>query len=309
MITDKSLDTFFFWNSGAEAVEAAIKLARMATGRQNVIVMQGSYHGRTFGTMAMTKSKTVYSAGFAPWMVGSPFAQVGECRPDITLQPGVLTAPFPYWRQLGLQPDASEKEMADACLYQLELLLAQQTAPRDTAALILEPVLCVETLYLLYPSAYELTSHCSGEGGYVPSNKHFLEGLQKICNREGIMFIIDEVRHESDAKKSTWLTFCAGSIWLWTLRKVLCHRDHRAWPAARHHGDGKGYCERESLKRNTGSVTKEHSSGLPTIWHRDEEGACGQAAAWLHGRHVRWQCSQLCCRSGMRKSYEGGSDP
>jgi 4-aminobutyrate aminotransferase len=60
---DKSLDTFFFWNSGAEAVEAAVKLARQATGRQNIIAMNGSYHGRTFGTMALTKSKTVYSAG------------------------------------------------------------------------------------------------------------------------------------------------------------------------------------------------------------------------------------------------------
>jgi 4-aminobutyrate aminotransferase len=64
-----TLDSFFFWNSGAEAVEASVKLARMATGRQNIVVMQGSYHGRTFGTMAMTKSKTVYSAGFGPVMV------------------------------------------------------------------------------------------------------------------------------------------------------------------------------------------------------------------------------------------------
>lgn len=63
LVTDPSLDTFFFWNSGAEAVEAAVKLARMATGRQNIIAMNGSYHGRTFGTMALTKSKTIYSAG------------------------------------------------------------------------------------------------------------------------------------------------------------------------------------------------------------------------------------------------------
>jgi 4-aminobutyrate aminotransferase len=60
LMPHKSLDTFFFWNSGSEAVEAAVKLARQATKKQNVIVMQGSYHGRTFGTMAMTRSKTVY---------------------------------------------------------------------------------------------------------------------------------------------------------------------------------------------------------------------------------------------------------
>ena len=69
----KSLDTFFFWNSGSEAVEAAVKLARMATKKQNIIVMQGSYHGRTMGTMAMTKSKTVYGENFGPLMVTLPF--------------------------------------------------------------------------------------------------------------------------------------------------------------------------------------------------------------------------------------------
>lgn len=56
-----SLDSFFFWNSGTEAVEASLKMARYLTGRQNVICMQGGYHGRTYGAMAVTKSKTIYS--------------------------------------------------------------------------------------------------------------------------------------------------------------------------------------------------------------------------------------------------------
>ena len=68
---DPSLDSFFFWNSGSEAVEAAIKMARIITGRQNIICMQGAYHGRTFGAMAVTKSKTIYSEGFHPLMVRS----------------------------------------------------------------------------------------------------------------------------------------------------------------------------------------------------------------------------------------------
>jgi len=68
---DPSLDSFFFWNSGSEAVEAAIKMARWFTGRQNIICMQGAYHGRTFGAMAVTKSKTIYSAGTHPLMVGT----------------------------------------------------------------------------------------------------------------------------------------------------------------------------------------------------------------------------------------------
>lgn len=69
LMPHESLDTFFFWNSGAEAVEASIKVARSATGRQNIIAMAGGYHGRTFGTMALTRSKTIYSEGVGPLMV------------------------------------------------------------------------------------------------------------------------------------------------------------------------------------------------------------------------------------------------
>ena len=151
-----SLDTLLFWNSGAEAVEASVKLARAATKRQNIVVMQGSYHGRTFGTMAMTKSKTVYSTGFHPVM------------------PGVFVTPFPYYSQLGLHPQTSTQTMVDMCLHQLRLLLAQQTAPSDTAAIILEPVL--------------------GEGGYVPAPSAFLNGLRSICDEHGILLIADEVQ-------------------------------------------------------------------------------------------------------------------
>ncbi|SGY33347.1 BQ5605_C002g01485 [Microbotryum silenes-dioicae] len=151
-----SLDTFFFWNSGAEAVEASIKLARHATRKQNIIVVQGSYHGRTYGTMTLTRSKTIYSEGFGP------------------LMPGVFATPFPYWHQMGLPESTSREELVKSALYQLELLLKQQSAPRDTAALILEPVL--------------------GEGGYLPSPPGFLEGLRKICDVNDILLIIDEVQ-------------------------------------------------------------------------------------------------------------------
>ncbi|BGP43475.1 hypothetical protein JCM10449v2_007510 [Rhodotorula kratochvilovae] len=156
VMPDKSLDTFFFWNSGAEAVEASIKLARHATGKQNIIVVQGSYHGRTFGTMALTKSKTIYGAGYAP------------------LMPGVFTTPYPYWHQLGLPHTTNNDELVENALYRLELLLKQETAPRDTAAIIIEPVL--------------------GEGGYIPAPKGYLEGLRRICDENGILLIIDEVQ-------------------------------------------------------------------------------------------------------------------
>ncbi|KAJ7728936.1 acetylornithine aminotransferase [Mycena maculata] len=156
IMPDPSLDSFFFWNSGSEAIEAALKMARIATGRQNIICMQGAYHGRTFGAMAVTRSKTIYSKGVAP------------------LMPGVFTIPFPFWHQLGGKPDMPDDAQVAQCLYQLDLLLAQQTAPADTAAIIIEPVL--------------------GEGGYVPAPRAFLEGLRAVCDKHGILLIVDEVQ-------------------------------------------------------------------------------------------------------------------
>jgi len=127
LMPHKSLDTFFFWNSGAEAVEAAVKLARHATKKQNVIVMQGSYHGRTFGTMAMTRSKTIYGENFAP------------------LMPGVFSVPFPYCAQCSIAKRSNGEYSFDNCcmdpVLQLELLLKRETAASDTAAIFIEPVL------------------------------------------------------------------------------------------------------------------------------------------------------------------------
>ncbi|KAF9472060.1 acetylornithine aminotransferase [Pholiota conissans] len=156
VMPDPSLDSFFFWNSGSEAVEAALKMAKLFTNRQNIICMQGAYHGRTFGAMAVTKSKTIYSAGVHP------------------LMPGVYSIPYPYWHQSNLPVDTTASVLSANSLYQLELLLAQQTSPADTAAIIVEPVL--------------------GEGGYVPAPAEFLQGLRKICDKHGIMLIIDEVQ-------------------------------------------------------------------------------------------------------------------
>ncbi|RDB26077.1 5-aminovalerate aminotransferase DavT [Hypsizygus marmoreus] len=156
VVPHPSLDSFFFWNSGSEAVEAAIKLARVATGRQHIICMQGGYHGRTYGAMAVTKSKTIYSEGVFPIM------------------PGVFSIPYPYWHQHGLPPATPTSTLVSQSLYQLELLLTQQTAPRDTAAIIIEPLL--------------------GEGGYVPAPPEFLKGLRDVCDKHGILLIIDEVQ-------------------------------------------------------------------------------------------------------------------
>ncbi len=69
ILQDPSLDTFFFWNSGTEAVEQSIKVARTTTKRQNIIAMQGGYHGRTIGSLSLTRSKTIYGEGASPVMV------------------------------------------------------------------------------------------------------------------------------------------------------------------------------------------------------------------------------------------------
>jgi len=151
-LVPSELDGFFFSNSGAEAVEGAVKLARMATGRTNVIVFQGSFHGRTVGTMSLTTSKTIYRAGYQP------------------LMPGVFVAPYPYAYRYGWD----EEETSRWCLNELRYLLLTQTAPDETAAIIVEPIL--------------------GEGGYVVPPASFLQGLREIADEHGILLIVDEIQ-------------------------------------------------------------------------------------------------------------------
>lgn len=118
-VTPESINQFFFSNSGAEAVEASVKLARHATGRRNIIVFQGSFHGRTAQTMAMTTSKTIYRHNYQP------------------LPSGVFVAPFPYSYYYGWD----EATTVEFCLRQLDLLFKSQTPAEHTAAIIIEPVL------------------------------------------------------------------------------------------------------------------------------------------------------------------------
>jgi len=151
-IVPPSIDGFFFSNSGAEAVEGAVKLARAATGKQNIIVFSGSFHGRTAATMALTTSKTIYRAGFGP------------------LPAGVFVSPFPYAYRLGM----TEEQASQYALEQLEHLLLSQTAPRETAALLIETVV--------------------GEGGYIVPPQSFLKGLRAICDKNGLLLIFDEVQ-------------------------------------------------------------------------------------------------------------------
>ena len=151
-ITPANLNRFFISNSGAEATEASIKLAKHATNRHNIIVMQGSFHGRTHLTMAMTTSKTVYRHRYSPHTSG------------------IFVTPAPYAYFYGWD----EKTTVDFCIKQLDLLLQGQTAPDETAAIIIEPVM--------------------GEGGYVPIPKAYLQHLREVCDEHGIMLIMDEIQ-------------------------------------------------------------------------------------------------------------------
>ncbi|MGF0318799.1 aspartate aminotransferase family protein [Nocardia fluminea] len=151
-VLPEGLDALFFANSGSEAVEAALRLVRQATGRPNVIVFHGGFHGRTVAAATMTTSGTRFSAGFSP------------------LMSGVHVAPFPTAFRYGW----SEAEATDFALRELDYLLATLTSPAETAAFIVEPVL--------------------GEGGYIPGNTRFFQGLRERADRHGILLVFDEIQ-------------------------------------------------------------------------------------------------------------------
>src|SRR3954468_8081611 len=146
----------FLSNSGAEAVEAAVKLARVATGRPVIIAFRGGFHGRTAQTMALTSAKDVYRAAFEP------------------LPGSVYHTAFPYcYRAAGgpHEPDASCRCDWEA---QLDLLFHQMVDPQRVAAIVVEPVL--------------------GEGGYVVPPPGFLPRLREITRQHGILLVADEVQ-------------------------------------------------------------------------------------------------------------------
>jgi 4-aminobutyrate aminotransferase len=151
-VVPSTLDTFFFSNSGAEAVEASVKLAKHASGKANMIVLHGSFHGRTHLAMAMTTSKTVYRLKYP------------------NLPAGIYVAPFPYAFATG----RTEEEETAWALDELEKVLSTQSAPEETAAIIVEPIL--------------------GEGGYIPVTKGYLQGLRELCDKHDILLIVDEVQ-------------------------------------------------------------------------------------------------------------------
>ncbi len=145
----------FFGNSGAEAVEAALKLARYSTRRFNIIAFLGSFHGRTMGAMSVTSSKYVQRRGFGP------------------MAPGVFHAPYAtcYRCPVGLKPESCQAE----CLGFVEdQILVHLVSPDEVAGVLVEPI--------------------QGEGGYVVPAKQFHQRLRELTSKHGILLIADEVQ-------------------------------------------------------------------------------------------------------------------
>lgn len=141
-VLPSSLGSIFFTNSGSEGVENAIKVARAATGRPNVVSFVGGFHGRTLGAMSLSSSRVSCRQGFQP------------------LMPGVFQLDYP------LDPQHFQR--------QLKTLFERQSAPAETAAVLLEPVL--------------------GEGGVHQAHAEAVAHLREECTRHGILWISDEVQ-------------------------------------------------------------------------------------------------------------------
>src|SRR5579883_3496505 len=158
---------FYYGNSGAEAIECALKIARYHTQRQHVIAFFGAFHGRTMGALSLTASKPQQRRRFAP------------------LVPGVTHVPYPNLYR-GCRGDAKEQEAyALQCARYIEDRLFKTTLPpEEVAAIFVEPI--------------------QGEGGYVVAPDNFLQELRRICDKYGILLVADEVQSGAGRTGKWW---------------------------------------------------------------------------------------------------------
>jgi 4-aminobutyrate aminotransferase len=195
-----------FGNSGAEAMEGAIKLARYATGRDKIIAFFGSFHGRTMGALSLTSRKAVQRAGFGP------------------LVPGVIHAPYAYCYRCayGQTPDRCAVE----CVTHIEQTLLKTIAPaEETAAIVVEPV--------------------QGEGGYVVPPQKFFDELARVAEANGILLVFDEVQSGMGRTGRMWaadhfgmvpdiLTVAKGIASGLPLGATVARADLMTWPPGAH---------------------------------------------------------------------------
>lgn len=141
-------------NSGAEAVETAVKISRAYTGRSAIIVFEGAYHGRTNMTLAMTSKYSLFKKSFGPF------------APEIYRLP----FPNPYRTPMGM----SEEEYIEYAIQQLENAFVAQVEPQAVAAIVIETV--------------------QGEGGFIPTPPRFLQKIRDLCTEHGIVMVADEIQ-------------------------------------------------------------------------------------------------------------------
>ncbi|HJV44170.1 MAG TPA: 4-aminobutyrate--2-oxoglutarate transaminase [Bacillota bacterium] len=143
-----------FVNSGAEAVENAVKIARAATGRKSILSFSRGYHGRTLMTMSLTSKVKPYKFGFGPFA------------------PDTYKIPYPYYYR---SPEGMTQAEVDAeALKRIEEFFLGEVPAEEVAAIIMEPV--------------------QGEGGFIVPSANFVRGIREICNRYGILLIADEIQ-------------------------------------------------------------------------------------------------------------------
>src|SRR5208282_1679457 len=195
-----------FGNSGTEAMEAAMKIARYHTKRHRFIAFLGSFHGRTFGALSLTASKVVQRKGFGP------------------LVPGVFHAQFPdpYRRPEGTTPE----DHAVNCVRAIEEeLFRTVVAAEEVAAIVLEPI--------------------QGEGGYVVPRKVFFEELARLASKHGILLVFDEIQSGMGRTGKMWaadhfgvtpdiLTVAKGIASGMPLSAMVSRAEVMNWPPGAH---------------------------------------------------------------------------
>ncbi len=161
----------YFGNSGTEAIEAAIKLVKYHTKRDKLIGFHGAFHGRTMGALSLTASRSIQRKGFG------------------TLLSGVFHMPFPdtYRGTYGIRPEFAS---ADCLSYLENELFRRRVDPEEVAGIFIEPI--------------------QGEGGYLPAPADFLQGLQRICRKYGILLVADEVQSGMGRTGKWWASDHAG---------------------------------------------------------------------------------------------------
>jgi 4-aminobutyrate aminotransferase len=167
----KEAKKVYFGNSGTEAIEAAIKLARYHTRRDKIIAFHGCFHGRTMGALSLTASKAVQRKGFG------------------ALLAGVFHIPYPnsYRCPYG---NPSPCTCVESAAYLEQEIFKRMVDPGEVAAVFIEPI--------------------QGEGGYLPASKEFLMELQRICRKHGILLVCDEVQSGMGRTGKWWASDHAG---------------------------------------------------------------------------------------------------